>query len=95
MRTFDHDTAEEHAKAMQKALGLMGLACSADEEQAASEQFMSWAQGMGLRATFARTVADDGRMVWVLTMDTGRGVLEAIVADPRKWKREIARLGLG
>lgn len=79
---------------MQRAQARTGYVCSADEEQEASEAFMAWAQSLGLRATVARTVATDGRVIWLLHIDTGRGKLTAHVRDPRDWCAEVKALGL-
>lgn len=93
-RTFDPDLAREHALAMEAARKLTGRVCSDDEEQEASEAFMAWAQSLGLRATFMRVVSDDGRMIWLLNMDTGRGKIQGKLTDPRDWRKEVERLGL-
>lgn len=92
---FDPDLAMQQARAMQTARELTGRVCSEDEEQEASEQFMAWAQSMGVRGSFMRTVADDGRMIWKLHINTGRGRLSAVIVDPRVWRQGVIEMGLG
>lgn len=91
---FDRDAVMAHARAMREAAAMTGMICTADEEQAASEAFMAWAQSLGLRGRFLRTIADDGRVVWVLKLDAGRGKYEVTTEDPRCWYSAAAHLGL-
>lgn len=91
---FDRDAVMAHARAMREAAAMTGMVCTADEEQAASEAFMAWAQSLGLRGRFLRTIADDGRVVWVLKLDAGRGKYEATTEDPRNWRVAVMELGL-
>lgn len=92
---FDVNSANEMVEAMRRAREITGLVCSADEEQRASEEFMGWAQGNGLRARFYRAMGAGGEAVWVLRVETDRGKLEEYTRDPRKWREVVERLGLG
>lgn len=90
---FDRDAIMAHAAATKRAAEMTGLVCTADEEQQASEEFMAWAQSLGLHASFMRAL-DAGRVVWWLNVYTERGDLRGVTTDPREWRQEIAALGL-
>ncbi len=93
-RIFDSGEATEYVESFMAAARMTGYVCSADEEQAASEAFMAWAQSIGLRGMFLRTLANSGRVIWVLKLDAGRGRYEATTEDPRCWYAAIEHLGL-
>ena len=94
-RIFDPQNMDQYVRSLQQASEITGRAvCTADEEQAASEAFMAWAQSLGLRGTFYRTLTNGGAACWVLKLDAGRGTYEVTVANPIAWATAVQPFGL-
>lgn len=96
MTFLSPNEAQEYAALMRQAREIVGgdLDLDVDAEEAAREEFMVWSQDLGLRSVIARTLDDDGKMVWGIEIHTGRGKLAVHVADPRQWRQAVRDLGL-
>jgi len=90
---LDVDDAEEYAALMRQAHAIVGSS-AADVDQAATEDFMEWAQGMGVQARIGRELDDDGRMVWGIEIRTGRGTLSRRMSAAGEWRQAVEELGL-
>lgn len=85
---MDANQAQEYAALMRQATDI-ARPSDADADQRETELFMAWAQERNLRASIGRELNDDGRMVWSLTIDTGRGKLFATMAGAADWRSVV------
>lgn len=90
---MDANAAQEYAALMRQANDIVRPS-DADADQRQTEEFMAWAQSLNLRGRIGRVLDGDGRMVWLMEIDTGRGTLTRAMDEACDWRAAVESLGL-
>lgn len=90
---MDVNDAQEYAALMRQAHQIHG-AVEEHVDGATVEDFDEWLVGIGLEGTLARELDDDGCVIWVLKIQTGRGTLTRRLYGAGDWRTAVEDMGL-
>lgn len=91
MSFLDANEAQEYVALMRQAHDIVGGAVEADE---AIEECAAWLAGMGLEGGVVGELDDNGNVVWIVKVETGRGSLVQQIGAPANWREAVRDLGL-